>query len=204
MGTYPLAFLRAAHFTLEREGVFSHLANDSGGATLYGVASNFWPAWYAKIAAAEKVRKGNGRYVALDFYHTEIWAPMRLDEIDHQWIAAEVFDSATNFGRSWAARFAQHTINLCARSNGSVAAVTVDGAFGPVTRRALNACAKRDYTNTLAWLNGWQAWRYQKLNELNPAKYGGFTWGWGKRLVMPAEAYDAIGPLPLWMGELTK
>lgn len=200
--SYSVAFLRAAQFTLEREGFFSDLVNDSGGATLYGVASNFWPQWYERIAAAEAREPGSGKYVALEFYHVEIWARMGLEGIERPWIAAEVFDSAVNFGRGWSARFAQHTINLCARSNGSVAAVKVDGAFGPMTRAALNACARRDYLNTLAWLNGWQGWRYLKLYELNPEKYGGFAWGWGKRMALPAEAWEAMGPLPAWLGAL--
>lgn len=202
MMSYPVAFLRAAHYTLEREGVFAHLKNDSGGATLYGVASNSWPSWYRRIADAERSARGAGRYVALEFYYAEIWARMGLGEIERQWVAAEVFDSATHFGRGWSARFAQHTINLCARSNGSVAPVKVDGAFGPVTRAALNACARRDYLNTLAWLQGWQGWRYAKLYELNPEKYGGFMWGWGKRMALPAEAWEPLGGLPGWMGAL--
>lgn len=166
--------------TLKREGVFSDDENDSGGATRYGVASNIWPAWYARILDEPTE---NGRIeIAIQFYHDQFWTKMQLDELHAERIALEIFDTAVNCGISRAARIAQEAINLFITARGTGQFVKEDGVFGTITRGALNTISQGYAENLDGILNWVQGNFYMTLFKQNPEKYGDFIIGWFRRV----------------------
>ena len=62
------------------------------------------------------------------FYRSNFWAPLRLDDVEHQEVAGNLFDFGVNAGLSTAAKLAQLVVG-----------VTPDGKVGAKTVAALNA-----------------------------------------------------------------
>ena len=61
------------------------------------------------------------------FYRSNFWHPLRLDEVEHQDVAGNIFDFGVNAGISTAAKLAQ-----------LVAGTTPDGKIGAKTLQSLN------------------------------------------------------------------
>lgn len=121
-------FLPAFERMIVNEGgyVLHTVKDDRGGATYAGIARNFHPSWQGwkfidqgETPPAELVRQ---------FYRSNFWAPLRLDEINEQEVAGNIFDFGVNAGLSTAAKLAQ-----------LVAGTTPDGKIGSKTIAALNA-----------------------------------------------------------------
>ena len=121
-------FLPAFERMIVNEGgyVLHTVAGDRGGMTYAGIARNFHPSWQGwkvidqgETPPAELVRQ---------FYRSNFWAPLRLDEVEHQEVAGNLFDFGVNAGRGTAAKLAQLVVG-----------VTPDGKVGAKTLSALNA-----------------------------------------------------------------
>lgn len=121
-------FLPAFERMIVNEGgyVLHTVKDDRGGATYAGIARNFHPSWQGwrvidqgETPPADMVRQ---------FYRSNFWAPLRLDEVTHQEVAGNIFDFGVNAGLSTAAKLAQ-----------LVAGTTPDGKIGSKTIAALNA-----------------------------------------------------------------
>ena len=121
-------FLPAFERMIVNEGgyVLHTVAGDRGGMTYAGIARNFLPSWQGgkvidqgETPPAELVRQ---------FYRSNFWAPLRLDEVEHQEVAGNLFDFGVNAGRGTAAKLAQLVVG-----------VTPDGKVGAKTLSALNA-----------------------------------------------------------------
>lgn len=121
-------FLPAFERMIVNEGgyVLHTVAGDRGGMTYAGIARNFHPGWQGwkvidqgETPPAELVRQ---------FYRSNFWAPLRLDDVEHQEVASNLFDFGVNAGLSTAAKLAQLVVG-----------VTPDGKVGAKTIAALNA-----------------------------------------------------------------
>ena len=121
-------FLPAFERMIVNEGgyVLHTVKDDRGGATYAGIARNFHPGWQGwkfidqgETPPADLVRQ---------FYRSNFWAPLRLDEVNAQEVAGNIFDFGVNAGLSTAAKLAQ-----------LVAGTTPDGKIGSKTIAALNA-----------------------------------------------------------------
>lgn len=121
-------FLPAFERMIVNEGgyVLHTVKDDRGGATYAGIARNFHPSWQGwrvidqgETPPADMVRQ---------FYRSNFWAPLRLDEVTHQEVAGNIFDFGVNAGLSTAAKLAQ-----------LVAGTTPDGKIGGKTIAALNS-----------------------------------------------------------------
>lgn len=120
-------FLPSFERVLRNEGgyVLHTVKDDRGGATYAGIARNFHPSWsgwkvidQGETPPADMVRQ---------FYRSNFWHPLRLDEVTHQEVAANIFDFGVNAGISTAAKLAQLVVG-----------VTPDGKIGAKTLQALN------------------------------------------------------------------
>ena len=121
-------FLPAFERMIVNEGgyVLHTVAGDRGGMTYAGIARNFHPSWQGwkvidqgETPPAELVRQ---------FYRSNFWAPLRLDDVEHQEVAGNLFDFGVNAGLSTAAKLAQLVVGA-----------TPDGKIGAKTLQALNA-----------------------------------------------------------------
>jgi len=120
-------FLPSFERVLRNEGgyVLHTVKDDRGGATYAGIARAFHPNWQGwrfidqgETPPADLVRQ---------FYRSQFWHPLRLDEVTHQEVAANIFDFGVNAGISTAAKLAQLVVGA-----------TPDGKIGAKTLQALN------------------------------------------------------------------
>lgn len=125
---------------LQTEGGFVDDANDSGGATNYGIT--------------ERVARANGytgsmEALPLDFamqvYQRQYIYGPRFDLILQvsPAVGNKVIDAGINAGTGRAARWFQQSLNTLSRAGRDYARVAVDGAVGPATMRAYAALERR-------------------------------------------------------------
>lgn len=131
--TTPL-FDQAFGITIGHEGDFSDHAEDSGGATRYGIT--------------EAVARANG-YVgpmsalpyslARSIAYAHYWEQNRLDEVGaiSNKLALELFDTGYNMGIGTAAQYLQRCLNAFNRAQRDYPDVKVDGILGNSTLYAL-------------------------------------------------------------------
>ena len=121
-------FMPAFERMIVNEGgyVLHTVKDDRGGATYAGIARAFhpnWPGWrfidQGETPPADLVRQ---------FYRSQFWHPLRLDEVAAQDVAGSIFDFGVNAGPATAAKLSQ-----------LVAGTTPDGKIGAKTLQALNA-----------------------------------------------------------------
>ncbi len=121
-------FLPAFERMIVNEGgyVLHQIEGDRGGMTYAGIARSRWPSWpgWATIDAG----RAPEAQLVRDFYRSNFWDAMRLDEVATQSVAATLFDFSVNAGTTTAARLVQLVVG-----------VTPDGGVGPKTLGALNA-----------------------------------------------------------------
>ena len=169
-------FKAALKKTLLLEGGYVNDPKDYGGETNFGISKKAHPEEDIKNMTAERA----GR-----IYKHRYWDALRLDELDHQGIAEELFDTAVNIGRNRAANYLQTALSLvisAINANKTVLAaagdvhqieqVVIDGLVGPKTLAAFKAVRESHYladTVMLKVLNGLQLSRYMELVTSNPA-----------------------------------
>lgn len=170
------SFDRAFRTLLGLEGGYSDDPEDSGGKTNLGVT----------IGVARKCGyKGRMQDIPRDvvkaIYRKEYWDACRCGDMDDYVIAAEVFDTAVNCGRVYAARFLQRALNLFNNRGKRYPDVKVDGKIGKNTIRILNRALKAapPYYPSIIWkaLNCFQGTRYAAICKKKP-KNEKYAPGW--------------------------
>lgn len=138
---------------------------DSGGETYRGMSRNntgsnpvwnYIDAWkQTNGAPAHNQYINDARINSLvdQFYKTDIWNVLKLDQVNSQGVANVLFDIGTNSGPGTAALSVQRVIGINA-----------DGSVGPVTLNAINSIN----SNTL--INGLIAYRKQWLQQNQAGK----------------------------------
>ena len=146
------AFDGAFAFVVGIEGKETDDPNDPGGYTKFGIAQNKHPDIDVRSMTLDDAQA---------FYRRTYWNPMQCDAM-HPTIGTLLFDSAVNQGVSGATKIIQRALKI-----------TVDGALGPMTLRAINAqqpselacrfLAVRsvDYTHDEGFARNGEGWLYR-------------------------------------------
>ena len=161
MVIYSPDFLKAVHFTLEREGILSNDATDPGGLTKYGINAKDHPD--IDICNLTKDQ-------AIDIYFHDYWFLCYCHTMPYP-SALAVFECAVNQGPGTAIRLLQQALG-----------VTVDGQFGARSQAALSASHRSpDMLSTFLAL---RVQRYVAIKATNPAEYEEDNKGWFRRLFL--------------------
>jgi lysozyme family protein len=148
---------------LKVEGGFSNSKYDSGGKTKYGITE--------KVARKNKY-KGDMECMSLEFaiiiYKKDYWDVMKLDLIDSQSIAEEMFDTGVNCGISTAIMFLQMSLNALNRLEKDWKDIKEDGAMGPRTIMMVNIASIIKEDTVLKALNVLQGAKYIEMVRKNP------------------------------------
>lgn len=183
----------------EFEGSYSNDKNDSGGETYSGIARNFFPKWAGwSIIDQYKKTLGNNpstlsrtlteiprlQKLVQDWYRTEWWDRLGLESLE-QSLADEIFEQSVNLGKSGCGKKVQTICNAYNYKNGQAIFpdLTVDGAIGPKTLRALQliiSSGKAAAASLVHALNCMQGSHYLELAAKKPSQRV-FTVGWMKR-----------------------
>ncbi len=136
-------FDEAYKLTGHNEGGYANNPLDHGGETYAGIARNFWPNWQGwsiidnlkktfhtpkEIDRAISVGGAPVHLMVADFYKQNFWNVNKLDLINDQQLADNVYDFGVNSGVGKAAK----TLQL-------VVGVTQDGIIGNATISAVNS-----------------------------------------------------------------
>jgi lysozyme family protein len=170
-------FKTAYKITMAHEGGWSNHVNDTGGETWKGIARKKhpdWPGWQL----VDRAKTGNfpanlASYPNLQtlvemFYKVKFWDYLKLDLVNNQKIANELFDTAVNMGQGVAALFLQRSLNVSNRNGKDYAELQVDGNIGPVTISTLNNHPRQE--QVLKLLNTLQGAKYIGICEANPSQ----------------------------------
>lgn len=173
LGPFDYAFGQ----TLGYEGGYSYETDDRGGRTKYGITEAVY---------LDACRRGIINLTAPDIrdltmeqakaiYLTDYWNRLRLNEVKDAAIAAEIFDTAVNMGRTAATLICQRALNYLGES------LEEDGIMGRKTIEALNKWADKDSRALFVCLNGFQFMRYVAIVKENETQHK-FARGWTKRV----------------------
>ncbi|MBI9055515.1 MAG: hypothetical protein JEY96_16955 [Bacteroidales bacterium] len=177
--------------TLLIEGGYVNDPNDRGGETYRGISRKFHPNWQGWEYIDELKRNGGNiprntilqipelENLVNEFYKVKFWDVNRLDYIESQEIAEEIFDTGVNMGVKTASKMLQSALNLLNRNERDFKDLVVDGAIGRITLSIVNAI--NDYRPLLKTLNGLQFTRYVNICKSRPDQEKFFI-GWLKRV----------------------
>lgn len=170
------------------EGGYSVVKADRGGETYRGISRRFHPSWQGwPLVDQLKFEPGFPRNLAnhpglqslvASFYLQQFWEPLQAEQIVHQSVADELFDTAVNMGIATSVSFAQTALNLLNRNQSSYPDGLVDGKMGPKTLKLLNEFSEVDIL--VRTLNALQGARYIRICEKDPSQEVFFR-GWLKR-----------------------
>lgn len=163
-----------------------HKNKGEDGLTYYGIYQSAHPHWsgWSRVMAHLSTH-GFDRHLAsvtcyhdmnltqevMYLYYMNFWLPLRLDEINSQKIAEELFFFYLNIGnKKKVVRYAQ-----------SIVGEVVDGRIGKNTIKSLNEFDEdvfdREYDRK-------QISHYKRLVKYNPKRFGRFLKGWMNRAVL--------------------
>lgn len=163
---------------IDREGGYSNHAEDSGGATRWGVTQAV-----ARAAGYYGDMRLYPRGDAAQVYRRRYWTRPRFDDVADRapMIAAELFDTGVNMGPAVAAGFLQRALNALNRGATDYPDIALDGQIGPQTLAALDGFIARrgagGETVLLKAIEALQGERYVALAEGRPANET-FLYGW--------------------------
>ncbi len=110
-------------FTLSYEQYKSNNPKDTGGLTIWGIASKYHP---VDVAAMNKMTLEEARDKASEIYYNEYWLGGNCDKLSE--LASQAhFDSCVNTGIGASVRFVQKVVGT-----------VEDGSFGPGTKKAVD------------------------------------------------------------------
>lgn len=160
--------------TFGHEGGYQNLRTDSGNwtggkigageqrGTKYGIAAASYPREDIRNLTVQR---------AAQIYRRDFWGALRLDDVQSQIVANEIFDAAVNMGTGYQAKALQRAIN---RAGWPMPPIAVDGAIGPATIARLN---RVDQVALYCHLVGLRYDRYARIVAGNPVKEQFFhTW----------------------------
>lgn len=121
-------FNEAVKTVLRHEGGYVKDPVDRGGETFRGISRRFFPKWAGW--ALVDINHFDPRLDALveEFYYEYFWAPLRLSEINDDFVAMMLFDISVNQGKKAVAKKMQRIVG-----------VVQDGIIGPKTLAAVNS-----------------------------------------------------------------
>lgn len=155
---------------LEGRGEATRHPADRGGWTKYGISERAHPG----VDVRSLTLMG-----AVAIYRATYWDPLRLDTIEDQDVATEIFEQAVNFGPTKATHHVQYALNALGHMT------KVDGVFGPVTRGMVNAIVTHPRPQRrralLVALNGEQYLAYKEIVRFDPTQLA-FLHGWLRRV----------------------
>lgn len=149
---------------IRREGAFSHLAADRGGATMWGITQTTLSGWLGRPATVDDVKHltpqaAKAIYRALYYERPRIeMLPDPLDDV--------IFDFAVNSGPFVAIQALQEVMGLKA-----------DGILGPKT---LAAAVATDLRSTINRVCGWRIMMLGRICRRDPSQLT-FLQGWLRR-----------------------
>jgi lysozyme family protein len=170
-------FKTAYKITMAHEGAYANNKHDTGGETWKGIARKKhpdWPGWTLVDKAKQGDFPANLNSIAglqdlvEQFYKVKFWDHLKLDQVNNQKIANELFDTAVNMGQGIAALFLQRSLNVSNRNGKDYAELQVDGDIGPVTINTLNNHPRQE--QVLKLLNTLQGAKYIGICEANPSQ----------------------------------
>ena len=121
---------------IEVEAGYVNDPNDSGGETNFGITIDV-----ARRYGYNGPMQNLERSIAFDIYVQKYWNKLKLDDIVKlsPLVAEEIADTGVNMGTGRAGRFLQRSLNVLNNRGRYYNDLTVDGAVGPATVRALAA-----------------------------------------------------------------
>lgn len=191
MADFKLAYQK----TMGHEGGWAEDKDDSGGQTWRGIARNYHPDWKGwaiidaiklnrpvevfepLLSASEPLKEA-----VLDFYKTEFWDVMKLDQVRFQSIAEEMFDTGVNMGTSIVVEFLQKSLNATNRNGRDYPDIDEDGKMGNQTLNILNGHPR--VGQVLKLLNCQQGMRYMDICRKKPSQEK-FMNSWLSRVAVP-------------------
>ena len=169
---YSPEFAHCVKITLEKEGVFSDISSDRGGATKYGISQRFLNGInYSKQA------KDLTKEEAIELYYNHFWLESSSDKLPLG-IALMVFDYAVNSGNSKAKKDLQRAISYEYGVD-----LKIDGVIGAITIKELNKLISRS-SGRLALIQCYSTLRGQLFLGVieKDTSQGVFFRGWLRRL----------------------
>jgi len=182
-------FLKAFSKIMPAEGGYVNHALDRGGETYKGISRNYhgtWPGWilierYKRLPNfPDNLEESQSLKDHVQvFYKSNFWDINKLDLIQNQDIAEELFDTGVNMGTKIAAEFLQKAYNLLSKNGVEYDKISVDGIIGNKTLSAINnhKYPKRIFKT----LNILQGSRYISICEKDPSQEEFFA-GWISRV----------------------
>lgn len=133
-------FKRAFHLTMQNEGgfVLHKVEHDRGGWTFAGIAERYnpnWPGW--SLVKAGRHDDPQVTQMVMDLYKEKYWDKARLDDIESDLVAYNIFDFGVNAGVGTAVKIAQRIVD-----------VTPDGGLGPISLTAINTCDEQSFVQS--------------------------------------------------------
>ena len=162
-------FNKAVEKTIKLEGGYTAGHGDYGGETKFGISKRAHPDVDIPKLDVDSAK---------DIYKRFYWDVMRLDDIDSQAVADEMFDTGVNTGWKDSASIMQTAVNLVSEAR-KMSTISVDGLVGPVTVNRINGLTRSATSENvlLKIANGFQMMEYinQATRDPNQAK---FLIGW--------------------------
>ena len=145
----------AIEHTLELEGGYSNHAADPGGETMYGISKVHWPRYWMEGTPTIETAKR--------FYRVEFWDKLKCQDLNSQFVANELFDTAVNMGHSRAVKFLQSAYNRLRPDNKPE--LKVDGRIGALTIAAVNDMTRNHALALFNYMNYLQAAEYDRIGN---------------------------------------
>jgi len=185
-------FDKAYSKTMSHEGGYVHDPDDAGGETYKGIARVYNGKWFGWEIIDEYKGEPNfptnlNQSTRLqneveDFYKKKYWDVNKLDDVDSQDVAEEMFDTGVNMGTGRASKFLQECLNYLNRNGSLFNDLVVDGAIGPASLGALKTILNGgDEKILLTMLNVCQGRHYMEYMRKSPTQEK-YARGWFKRV----------------------
>jgi lysozyme family protein len=180
LNTFYMADFRTSYAIVrQNEGGYANNPNDRGGETYKGIARKFWEAWqgwkiidsykpFIKNFEAKLEEDEPLQAHVFAFFKANFWNQLRLDDVNSQEIANELFDTAVNMSVHTAGEFLQRSLNVLNINQKLFSDLLVDGKIGQKTIAALNSYPSP--TRMLKVLNCLQGAKYVGICEANPSQ----------------------------------
>jgi lysozyme family protein len=111
-------FARCINVILKNEGGYVNNIYDPGGETNFGICKRQYPDIDIKNLTRDR---------AAEIYFKDYWSKMKLEQIDDEELALQLFDMGVNAGTGTAVKIIQRIVGA-----------DVDGVIGPQTARMIN------------------------------------------------------------------
>ncbi len=170
-------FNTAFQKTLKHEGGYVNDKVDPGGKTRWGITKRVADRFFNRDVDMKNLELLDARRI----YRVKYWDVNRLDDLNSEDIAQEMFDTGVNMGVRVITIFLQRAVNVTNRNEKNYDDIKVDGRTGPNTIATANIAIGLHEKSLLKTLNILQGNRYIVKAEKN-LKLERFYHGWIKRV----------------------